>query len=213
MSRYRGNAQHRIAHPKIYVWSHTKRAEIEYFQAFKNHLRSVQLQPIKELLFTPQQLIEHVISWKDGSVNEADNDQVWCIFDVDDFHKHNPNEFMKSLDSAHKNGIKIAYINECFELWILLHFVLQTSPPGKRKEYSQKIDKYFKANGLGPFKKNDCCFNVLNPYLETAIENAGKLAPFNTYEEIKWKNVVSSEGNPSTNIHLLVKEILKIHNS
>jgi hypothetical protein len=211
MSRYRGNGQHRIAHPKIYVWSHTERAEIEYFQCFKNDLKSVQLQPKKELCFTPQQLIEYVIKWKKGNVDKKDGDQVWCIFDVDDFHKNNPDEFMCALNNAHKNGIKIAYINECFELWILLHFELQTAPPGKRKEYAPKIDSHFKSQGLGRFEKNNACFDVLKPYMGQAINNATKLSPFDKYDSIKWEQVVSLEGNPSTNIHLLVEEILKIH--
>lgn len=140
-----------------------------------------------------------------------DEDQIWCIFDIDDFYKQNPTEFSNAIQKAHKNGIKIAYINECFELWILLHFELQRTPPAKRKEYETKIDKHFQAEKLGRFEKNTNCFNILKPFIEKAIENSCRLAPFDSYESIDWQHVVSPEGNPSTNIHLLVREIQKIH--
>ena len=86
MGKYRGN-HHRPSHPKIFVWSHTEKAEIEYFLEFKHFLRTPLLMPQKEILWTPQELIEHVIKWKKKNISEKDNDQVWCIFDVDDFYK------------------------------------------------------------------------------------------------------------------------------
>jgi len=186
MSKYRGSEQHRITHPKIYVWSHTKRAEIEYFQSFKNDLKSVQLQPSKKVCSTPQQLIEYVIEWKNKNVHEKDNDQVWCIFDIDDFYKKSTQKFLAAIKEANDNGIKIAYINECFELWILLHFELQTNPPAKRKEYGQKIRKHFQKKGLGDFEKNKDCFDILKPYQEDALKHSQKLAPFDKYESIEW---------------------------
>ena len=68
MGKYRGN-HHRPSHPKIFVWSHTEKAEIEYFLEFKHFLRTPLLMPQKEILWTPQELIEHVIKWKKKNIS------------------------------------------------------------------------------------------------------------------------------------------------
>ncbi len=46
-------------------------------------------------------------------------DQVWCVFDRDEFPNDN---FDNAIARARSNGFHIAYSNPCFELWYLLHF-------------------------------------------------------------------------------------------
>lgn len=46
-------------------------------------------------------------------------DLVWCVFDVDSFPKEN---FKRVLDRANQNKYRVAWSNECFEIWYLLHF-------------------------------------------------------------------------------------------
>lgn len=46
-------------------------------------------------------------------------DEVWCVFDRDSFPVQN---FNNALSLATKNNIKVAYSNEAFEIWYLLHF-------------------------------------------------------------------------------------------
>jgi len=59
MSKYRGKNKHRQVHPKIFIWSHTAKAEIEYFQEFKQHFKTPLIMPKKEICWSPQKLIEH----------------------------------------------------------------------------------------------------------------------------------------------------------
>ncbi|MDZ7878813.1 MAG: RloB family protein [Saprospiraceae bacterium] len=52
-----------------------------------------------------------------------DGAQVWCVFDRD----REPNDgkdtaFNDSIRTANAKGIKTAWSNDDFELWILLHF-------------------------------------------------------------------------------------------
>jgi hypothetical protein len=212
MSRYRGNL-YRIAHPKIYIFSHTQKAEIEYFQDFKQHLSSDQIIPNKIVLRSPQQLINKVIDWKKRKdISAEDGDQVWCVFDVDDFYKNDRTGLLRAVDCANRNEIKIAYVNDCFELWILLHFKQVTSPIGGRGKYVNEIDKFYTVNGLGNFSnKNQRCFDNILAYQGDCIKNAKTIASFGSYNEIIWSDVLSDRRNPSTSIHLLVEEILKIH--
>lgn len=205
MARYRGKKQHRDAHPKIYVWSHTKKAEIEYFRDFKNYLRTPLLMPQKNICWTPQELLQKIIQWKSKNIHEDDKDQVWCVFDVDDFYKNDQKVFMAAVNKAIQNNIKIAYVNECFELWILFHFLKPTTPLKRGKDIDKKIQASFKKHKLGKFNKNQKVFDTLLPLQNIAVENAKKVIP--TYNKINWENKLSKNGNPSTSIHFLVDEI------
>lgn len=44
-------------------------------------------------------------------------DRVWLVFDRDDFP-----DFNKAIELARQNGLQVAWSNESFELWYLLHF-------------------------------------------------------------------------------------------
>ncbi len=205
---YRGNKLHRKVHPKIFVWSHTEKAEIEYFQDFKNHLCTPLLMPKREICWTPQALLVKLIDWKNNNINELDNDQVWCIFDVDDFYKKNKIELMRAINNARKNNIRIAFANECFELWILLHFMKPTSPISRGNNIQQKIQTKFKKHALGTFVKNQKVFNTLIPFMSTAVSNSKQIVP--EYGCIDWEEKLSERGNPSTSIHFLVEEIITL---
>ena len=205
MAKYRVKKQYRKVHPKIFVWSHTQKAEIEYFQDFKNHLRSPLLMPKKKICGTPQELLVKVIQWKNENICEEDSDQVWCIFDVDDFYKNSKAELIKAVKNAKKYNIKIAYANQCFELWILLHFLKPTSAISRGKNIEEKIQKEFRKHGFGEFKKNQKVFNVLLQFISAAVKNAKSILP--EYNVIDWNETLSEKGNPSTSIHFLVDEI------
>lgn len=210
MSKYRGKKNHRgEIHSKIFVWSHTKKAEIEYFQDFKQYLKTHRLMPERHVVWTPQELLNYVIGWKKQKKID-DKDQVWCIFDIDNFatKKEDREELIVLIKKAHSNGIKIAFINECFELWILLHFDSVNSSIKRGKNIEEKIQKKFKSAKLGNFEKNQKVFLSLINLQEAAIANAKKLVP--DYNKIDWEYYLSSKGNPSTSIHFLIEEINKL---
>ena len=51
--------------------------------------------------------------------------QVWCVFDRDVENQVSTSgnvEFNEAIDTATSKGIKVAWSNDAFELWILLHF-------------------------------------------------------------------------------------------
>lgn len=51
-------------------------------------------------------------------------DEVWAVFDKDDLDKipKTRENFEQAFSKAGEEHIRIAYSNECFELWLLLHF-------------------------------------------------------------------------------------------
>jgi len=208
MAKYRGKTKYREAHPKIFVWSHTERAEIEYFQEFKNYLKTPLLMPGKKLYWTPQELLEKIVEWKKEKICDDDGDQVWCIFDVDDFYKNDSKKLLAAIKKAMDNNIRIAYVNECFELWILFHFEKPNCSICRGDDIEKKIIAAFKKNKLGKFQKNQEIFQILLPFQDKAIKNAKDMVP--DYKKINWQHNLSAKGNPSTSIHFLVEEINRL---
>ncbi len=208
MAKYRIKKIGLKVYPKIFVWSHTQKAEIEYFLDFKHHFHSSQLMPKKNLSWEPHKLLKKVIKWKNKNINKNDHDQVWCVFDIDDFYKNNKKKLMKVVYEAIKNNIKIAYVNECFELWILLHFFKPLFAIKRGRDIEQKIRNEFKKHQLGKFVKNQKVFDILFPFQNKAIKNSQSILP--EYDKINWDNKMSTRGNPSTSIHFLIKEINSI---
>jgi RloB-like protein len=158
--------------------------EVNYFESFR-----VPRTVVKGLGRNPTQIIQYAI---DLSTKEK-FDQVWCVFDRDIW---TPQDFQQSFKLAYKHKIQIAYSNEAFELWYILHFqFLNTAIP--RRDYSKKLSSLMG----NPYAKNsrdmyDELFN-LQP---TAIAHADRLL-----QEYPEPNPVTD--NPSTTVHLLVKEL------
>lgn len=122
-------------------------------------------------------------------------DQVWCVFDRDDFP---PLNFNAALRRAAHLGFHVAYSNQAFELWYLLHFHFYNSAV-ERHQYIEKLDKL-----LGhPYKKNS---------LTTYDELLGKQAHAIRYAKRLLENYEPSrpeQDDPSTTVHLLVEELNK----
>jgi hypothetical protein len=51
--------------------------------------------------------------------------EVWCVFDFDikpDEKATQPNDFNRAIEKAERNGLKVAWSNDAFELWFALHY-------------------------------------------------------------------------------------------
>jgi hypothetical protein len=74
-----------------------------------------------------------------------DYDQVWCVFDKDGF----PNEhFNNAIYMAESQGFKVAYSNQAFEYWLILHFEDHQGSAMGRKEYCKKLNTYLAQFGV-----------------------------------------------------------------
>ena len=51
--------------------------------------------------------------------------EIWCVYDYDvkpDEAATQPKDFNSSIDKAYANSLKVAWSNDAFELWFLLHY-------------------------------------------------------------------------------------------
>ncbi len=126
-------------------------------------------------------------------MKEDDYDQVWCVFDRDIFPVKN---FNAALRLAEKHGIKVAYSNEAFELWYVLHFNYHQSAMARHLYVGMLKDLL----GVSYEKNRLDMYERLEDRQEKAIRNAEKL--LDTYQPHR-----PAHDNPSTTVHLLVQEL------
>ena len=166
-----------------------KRTEPNYFRSFRVPV-TVRVHIVGEGYNTVS-LVDRAVQL----ASEQKYDQVWCVFDRDDF----PIEaFNVAFQLAHRHHFKVAYSNEAFELWYLLHFHFhQNAIP--RSGYIPRLSRE-----LGRiYEKNDP--NIYADLLSRqpdAIRNARQL--LSQYERNE-----PARNNPSTSVHMLVEELNK----
>ena len=98
--------------------------------------------------------------------------KIFVVFDKDDF---NPKEFDEAVKMCENNGYTALWSNQAIEFWFLLHFYYIDSKMS-RKDYSKKLNEYFKEKGYNyNYKKNDeDIYDLLCKY--GSLENARKYA-------------------------------------
>lgn len=149
--------------------------------------------------------IEKAIDDKKKRVeNEEDWDEYWIVCDKDDVSDE---IFDNSIKKAEENKIHVAYSNEAFECWLLLHFqYFETA--FNRKDYPSKINTNLKNKQIKsefPANKsiNKELFDSIFLFLDTAKANTKKLHE-------KWFNENinrPSKQNPNTTIIKLIEKL------
>lgn len=150
--------------------------------------------------------------------------QVWCVFDRD----KEPNDqkdtaFNDSISAANSKGIRTAWSNDDFELWILLHFE-DVDPRNEdylnRTKYYERLTEILKEsfpeetlfqnplfdyyNTMKSKKKFlGYTYQLMKSRMNIAIERAEKLENFHSTNPPKPTHLHC----PCTKVHLLVKEL------
>ena len=173
-----------------------EKTEPDYFKAFR--MTAATVKAVGEAMNT-MTLVNKAIS-----IREADKakkrfyDQCWVVFDKDDFPAK---DFNQAIQYAEKNGFRVAYSNQAFEYWFLLHFNLYQGPI-HRNQYKDMLEKligmpYSKTEGTGAMM-----YNLLLTRQEQAIKNSETVL-----EAIAHGNPAEEES--STTVHKLVTELNK----
>jgi hypothetical protein len=144
--------------------------------------------------------------------NKKKYDQVWCVFDKDDFSERN---FNGAIQKALSKKFKVAYSNQSFEYWLILHFDDHQGGCMHRGDYNKKINEYLKPFGViydGERSKiiTEKFFGLLSGIDEKTGEKRVDLAikrAKTIYEKLDHKNPAKEES--STTVFRLVKELQK----
>ena len=172
--------------PRFLIVCEGEKTEPAYFDGFR--VPSVTIE-IVGLGKDPLTLVERAIDRR----SKDPYDQVWCVFDRDEVPAE---RFNQALLLAQRRQIKVAYSNQAFELWYLLHFhycdVAQA-----RHDYGNGLSRQ-----LGRvYQKNDpALYRELLPRQDVAIRHAERLLA-------EYNPANPAADDPSTTVHLLVQEL------
>jgi len=190
--------------PTILIVCEGKNTEPSYFKKFK--LASAIIKTLgngKNTLSLVKQAINLKI--------QNNYEQVWCVFDKDSFPINN---FNNAIALAEANDLKVAYSNQAFEYWLILHFEDHQGGAMPRSDYAAKINQYI--NPLGAIfdgQKNkiisDDFFDILmgkdprlkEPRIKLAIQRAKR-----NYNNLDHESPALEES--STLVFRLAEEIL-----
>lgn len=205
----RGEAT-KSAKPTILIVCEGENTEPSYFRQFK--LSTATIKPVGEGYNTIS-LVKRAIHL----AKENSYDQVWCVFDADP-KPDNPNQtknFNDAINLADKNGFGIAYSNQAFEYWLILHLDDHQGGAMNRSDYNDKINQLLKPFGLTYEGENskivtDEIFEVLDGIDEKTNKERKRLAILRAekiYNRLDHSNPAKEES--STTVFRLVEELLK----
>lgn len=172
------------------------RTEPDYFKAFR--MTAAKVKATGQAMNTTS-LVNKAISIRDADQKKKRTyDQCWIVFDKDDFPAK---DFNEAIALAERNGFKVAYSNQAFEYWFLLHFNLYKGAL-HRNNYPDMLTRligipYSKTEAFGAIM-----YNRLLHLQPQAIKNAAAVL-----SEISHGNPALEES--STTVHLLVEELNK----
>ena len=196
----------------IYIFTEGEKTEVNYFEAKKEEIfsdvrkRNIRIE-IKGTGYNTMSIVDYTIDFlKRNKVNvdsSESEDECWVVFDRDDFKK----DFDNAISRAEANNIQVAYSNESFELWYLLHFSYFNSAV-KRDVYIDKLTEKLKeitGNKKAKYEKNSVnMYSFIKDKEKDAIKNAKKLLKLHETEK------AISKKEPSTSVFLLVESLNKL---
>lgn len=142
-------------------------------------------------------LLEYAIKRVEDVMPQAEI--VWLLYDKDDFPLDNFDNTKFSTETRKdKRKYRAIWSNECFELWLVLHFQELDTDTGRAH-----LRKLLKKH-MGKYEKNmPSIYSLLADKTQIAIKRAEKL--FKNYD----KNLPPSKMCPCTMVFELVKELYK----
>ncbi len=159
----------------------------------------------------PKGVVERSLAEKELLAEEAKKevDVVWVVFDKDDADKE-PGKRVRYTDAlaiAAANKLRMAYSNEVFEVWLLLHLTdVDADKALPRKEVYQSLqDNIRKHEEYGSFEYMHGKTEVLDILLKIGNESDALVRAAMLLEKQKDKHPI--DANPSTCVHLLIKEL------
>ncbi|MBL9187454.1 MAG: RloB domain-containing protein [Opitutaceae bacterium] len=171
-----------------------EKSSCDYFKAFPIDRRRIRVETVGTG-YNTDTLIKEAVRLKTAAEKAGEPfNEVYCVFDRDDFPAGN---FNQAFQRAAKHGIHAIWTNEAFELWYLLHFDLITTALPRAK-YAARL----KAKLGVAYRKND------RTLYEKLKDRQGDAFRFSAGLARHWAELAGGCNpetcNPSTNVADLV---------
>jgi hypothetical protein len=194
-----------VEKPTILIVCEGKNTEPSYFKQFR--LSTATIKPIGEGYNTIS-LVNRAIQ----IANTGSYEQVWCVFDKDDFPDV---DFNNAITIAEANNFGVAYSNQSFEYWIILHFDDHQGGGMHRDNYDSKINKLIKPYNISyDGKKSKIITEDIFELLDGIDQKTKKERKTLAIERAKRNLNQFKQNNPAkeestTTVFKLVEELLK----
>lgn len=133
---------------KVLIVCEGENTEPSYFKELASFykLTFIEKKNIRGTGYTQKRVVEEA----ERLAQEDDYDEIWCVFDHDP-KPDNPTQsqnFNAAIEMAESRDFKVAYSNQAFEFWIILHFEDHQGAAMDRGLYYDKINNYLKEYNL-----------------------------------------------------------------
>ncbi|TLT06211.1 RloB domain-containing protein [Aliarcobacter thereius] len=161
----------------------------------------------------PKGVLQDLLNHKKDDKTYKDFEHRWIVIDRDiariNGGGHPKDDFLTALSEAKSKKVEVAYSNDCFEIWYLLHFVYRNTAIS-RDDVIKEVIKRLKDKNYKTFSKlnkdnikteamTKLIFDELLELQKTAIKNAKKL--LENYADLHNPET----DNPSTKVFELVE--------
>lgn len=199
----RGKAT-RSAKRYFYLFAEGEKTERDYFGAVEKTLDARKVKIIyRGALGVPKTVATKAIDFaqEKGLIKSArrkklnsfeENDQVWAIFDRDDFSC-----YYDAKNMCEGAKISYAYSDPCFELWLNLHFDNHDAPCSR---FAAQARTKALIEGYDPDAGKTADFSTLMCKLSDAENRAA-------HQRKARQNESNRDGNPSTNVYELTQKL------
>lgn len=194
----------------IYIFCEGEKTEPNYFRGFKaiieeNPVYRNRIHIIPCACETIRVLEKAIQYQKDNSVTSG---SMWLVYDKDSFPSKDFNEVETRVKSLNKKNPHVTYhacwSNECFELWLLLHFSYMNSNIS-REDYVKKLNVIFHKKDLDRYEKNrKDIFTIVEQY-----GNPGNAIKYSKKLLENTSGKTPSEIAPGTKVYELVEELAR----
>ncbi len=140
--------------------------------------------------------------------------EVWCVFDFDvkpDESATQPEDFNNAILKAEQNGMKVAWSNDAFELWFILHYQALESALTRHELFKILKEKWKLESFSSEAKRFDFCVGHYERHVEGVDGASQKLAirRAKALHESFGGQQNFAEQIPCTTVYLLVEELNK----
>jgi hypothetical protein len=196
IARFKNNSK--VIKQSFLIICEGENTEPDYFNEFK--LGSARVEAVGKGMNTISLVRQAVQLKKEYLKRDMKFDQYWVVFDKDDWTEV---DFNNAIAIARASDFKVAYSNQAFEYWFMLHFNLHQ---GKidRNTYEAKLTDYLGFKYAKDSSVSSKIFNILLKRQETVISNAR-----HAYNSFGGTHASPATEESSTTVFLLVEELRK----
>ncbi|KGE89117.1 hypothetical protein IX84_04940 [Phaeodactylibacter xiamenensis] len=189
----------------FYIVCEGMNTEPEYFKSFP--LGNAQVESFG-LGQSKTKLVESVIELltSDESLKEK---EVWVVFDMDinqEQGNQQKGDYNRAVELAYKNSINVAYSNDTFELWFVLHYQY-IDTPWNRGQYFKRLSELWGCNYSKDGKTKAFCERIYQILLEDEHANQEKAIYRAKKLHDEQAHLAISDKTPCTTVFQLVQEL------